>query len=128
MAGTAFSSAFAPAFGNATARWVEVDDALIDELWPDAPSDQDVLRDLLDSAQTQCEEFLPHVDGVLEPPVPDPAPANYRIANVMQARAQHRSFVTGGTDQIGSDQTVTVFPMDWNVKRLLRPLKVGRVT
>jgi hypothetical protein len=46
----------------------------------------------------------------------------------MQARAVYNSVKAGSGDQVGPDGlTVTVYPMDWNVKNLLRPRKVGRV-
>lgn len=101
--------------------WVPADSPLITELWPDAPSDPDVLDELLEASYEQCAAYVP---GIVETPVP----SRYRIAQVMQARAIQRSLVSGTGDQMGGDgYTVTVFPMDWNVRNLLRPRSIGRV-
>lgn len=99
--------------------WVEPSDtALIDTLWADAPADPDALTLYLTAAYGQCVEFAPALA------VDAPVPANYRLAQVLQARALQRSTVAGSGDQMGGDGfTVTVFPMDWNVKNLLRPTK-----
>jgi hypothetical protein len=40
----------------------------------------------------------------------------------MQARAIWNATKTGPADSLGADGlTVTVFPLDWNIKALLRP-------
>lgn len=95
--------------------WLTPSDPLVVELWPDAPSDATAVV-LLESAQEQCEAFLfPQVASV-------PIKGRFKVALLMQARAQHRSLVAGGGDQIGGDGfTVTVWPMDRTVKALLRP-------
>jgi hypothetical protein len=99
--------------------WVEPDSTLIDELWPDAPSDPETLELLLESAYEQCLEYAPVVA---------PIPANFKLAQILQARAIHRSTATGSGDQMGGEGfTVTVYPMDWTVRNLLRPKRVGRV-
>jgi hypothetical protein len=97
--------------------WVDptTDADLIDGLWKDAPLDPTVLAALLGSAQVQCETFAPALADDAE--VPD----NYRLAVILQARALSTSTVAGGSDQMGSDFPVRVFPMDWTVKALLRP-------
>lgn len=82
---------------------------MIERLWPDAPYESQIF---LEAAQEQCETFAG--------PVPTPA-ARHRLALVMQARALHRSTVAGSGDQMGGEFTVTVYPMDWTVKSLLRP-------
>ena len=91
------------------------------------PSDLD-LAALLASARVQCEEYAPTLvdtlaDGTVVVRVP---PENYRLAQALQARALWRSTSVGSGNQFGADgMTVTVFPMDWTVKSLLRP-KSGR--
>lgn len=112
--------------------WITPSDTLVTELWPDASTlAEETVTDLIASAQQQCEDYLPHtrnMDGDLVPVIPEPVPANYRTALVMQARALYRSTVAGSGDQLGGDGlSVSVFPMDWTVKNLLRPRKVGRV-
>lgn len=102
--------------------WVKPDDALIVELWPDAPADPEVVQTLLNSAHVECVAYAPVL------PVDAAVPDNYRIAEVMQARAQHRSFVAGSGDTMGGELTVTSFPLDWTVRQLLRPRHIGRVT
>lgn len=100
--------------------WLTPQDPLVTELWPDAPSDE-TAEVLIESAQEQCEAYL-------HPRVVDPehVKANYKIALIMQSRAQHRSLVAGSGDQIGGDGfTVTVWPMDRTVKALLIPPRRG---
>ena len=109
--------------------WVETDD-ISDEEWADAPSDVVVLASYLTEAHEQCLAFLPQLpdaDGVYWPVIPDPVPASFRRAQLLQARALQRSAVAGVGDQVGTEFPVTVFPMDWTVKNLLRPKRVGRV-
>lgn len=88
-------------------------------VWPDgADLDGDTAEMFLASARAQCVAFAPAPTGTEDAPVPQA----YRLAQVMQARALWRSGKSGSNDQIGGDGfTVTVFPMDWTVKRLLRP-------
>jgi len=94
------------------------------EFWPTVDEvDPAQLPRLLASARVQCEDYAPSlvrtidgVDVVLEPPV------NYLQAQALQARALFRSTEAGRGDQLGPDGfAVTVFPMDWTVKLLLRP-------
>ena len=87
--------------------------------WPSADEvDLDELALLLVSAQVQCAAFAPDLGDDVT------VPANYRHAQVLQARALYRAGMAGSNDQIGLDgQSVTVFPMDWTVKNLLRPKK-----
>lgn len=87
--------------------------------WPGVDEvDLDELALLLASAQVQCAAFAPDLGDDVT------VPANYRHAQVLQARALYRAGMAGSNDQIGLDgQSVTVFPMDWTVKSLLRPKK-----
>lgn len=86
--------------------------------WPTVDEvDVEALGPLLAAAADQCEEFAPRL------PAP-PLPARYLTAQAMQARALWRSERAGGGDQFGGGEfAVTVFPMDWTVKALLRPKK-----
>jgi len=109
--------------------WVETDTDLT--TWMDAPDDDLVLASYLMAAYEQCLAFLPYtVDketGVRSAIVPDPVPERFVLAQLMQARALYRSGIAGSDDAIGPDGlSVTVFPMDWTVKNLLRPKTVGR--
>ena len=115
----------------AVVGWVNTETDLED--WADRP-DEPALSRYLTAAHRQCLDFLPYttatVDGVTTETtvVPDPVPANFVLAQIMQARALYRSVLSGSGDAIGADgMAVTVFPMDWTVKNLLRPRRVGRV-
>lgn len=109
--------------------WVDTDTDL-DE-WRDAPSDENTLARYLGAAYGQCLDFLPHqrdAAGVLQPVVPSPVPERLKLAQIMQARALYNGVITGADDRQGVEGIgVTVFPMDWSVKNLLRPRRVGRV-
>ncbi len=85
--------------------------------WSVCPVDDlEVLGALLAAARTQCEALAPVIaDG-------EAVPDAYRLAQAMQARALWRAQRAGSGDAIGADGlSVTVFPMDWTVKALLRP-------
>ncbi|MFP7760907.1 hypothetical protein [Marisediminicola sp. LYQ85] len=84
--------------------------------WEDAPTNEDSLFALLESAREQCEAFAPAIKpGAL-------IPIRYRQAQLMQARALWQSTQANASDEIGSDGfRVTVFPMDRTIKNLLRP-------
>lgn len=87
-------------------------------LWRDAPEDDDELQIVLDAAYGQCVAFAPAAPET--PSVADEA--RFATAHVMQARALYRSATAGGGDSFGGEGfTVTVFPLDWSVKLLLRP-------
>lgn len=91
------------------------------EKWRDAEdlTDDDLTSYLL-SAYESCLPFAPAlVDGA-------EVPESWRLAQVMQARAQMRSLTAGRDDNMAADGlNVTVYPLDWNVRQLLRP-KRGR--
>ena len=93
------------------AYWRNVDDA-----------QPESLGNLLAAAREACEAFAPA--GRLVEPIPE----SFRKAQALQAKALLRSELAGGNDGIGLDGlTVTVFPMDWTVKQLLRPRRPGRM-
>lgn len=94
--------------------WVELDKARA--LWPDAPIDDELLTSYLVAAEQQCSVYAPTL------PLDADIPERYLVATVMQARAIYRSLRAASNDQMGADGfAVTVFPLDWNVKALLRP-------
>lgn len=98
------------------ATWHTTDSAKLQ--WRDAPGTTD-LAELLVAARHQCEAFAPVVK-----PDPEVVPEEYRIAHLMQARAiwqaQNTATSDAGDYEVGG-QTVRVYPMDWQVKQLLRP-------
>jgi len=99
--------------------WYTYDEAKGD--WPDLPTGKEG-ADLLVAARIQCEAFAP---------APEPGsrsiPETYRMAHLMQAKAIRQAQTTGGSSTSGDleagGQTVRVFPMDWQVKQLLRPTR-----
>lgn len=96
--------------------WVQTSsDPRLAVLWPGG-ADMIFADFPLHVARIQCEEFAPALaEGA-------PVPENYVAAQIMQARALVRSGHVGAGDQAGGyGETVTVFPMDWTVKALLRP-------
>jgi hypothetical protein len=94
--------------------WTTIDDARED--WADAPAADATLFRLLEAARTACITFAPALYAG------DPIPTGYRLAQLMQARAIWNSTKAGAQDSFGPDGlTVTVFPLDWNIKALLRP-------
>jgi len=99
--------------------WVTLTQA--QNLWRDAADlDAAELTTYLLSAYEACVEFAPELEDGAE------IPESWRLAQVMQARAQMRALTAGRDDNLAADGlTVTVYPLDWNVRQLLRP-KRGR--
>jgi len=89
-------------------------------VWKEAPVDDGYLYQLLEVARIQCVEFAPAFVGR--------APSNYAQAQLLQARALWASGNVSQGDQSGDNSglSVTVFPMDWTVKNLLRPSRAVR--
>lgn len=86
--------------------------------WPDAPVDDVVLYELLDVARTQCQAYAP---ALLLGAV---VPATYREAQYLQARAIFMASISNQADSVGVDgYQVRSFPLDWNIRALLRPKK-----
>jgi hypothetical protein len=98
--------------------WVTTEQA--EALWADAAHlDPDVLETLLESAHTDVVAFLP--DGAEETPAED-VPASWRLAEVYQARSRYTALLAGNDGNVGvGEQTFPVFPLDWQVRQLLRP-------
>lgn len=97
---------------------------LIVSVWSDAPAGEDteaVLALYMGAAQQQCLDYL---DRELEDDVV--IPDNWKLALIMQTRALWQATAVNPRDQIGEGEfQVTVYPMDWTVKNLLRPRRSG---
>lgn len=88
--------------------------------WPDAPSDDATLYELLQSARESCLAYAPPL------PAGAPVPPRWRQAQLKVARIIWADLQAGGGDVIGPDGITTrVYPLDLHVKQLLRP-KQGR--
>jgi hypothetical protein len=95
--------------------WMSLEDARRE--WADAPQDDAVLADILASARLTCETYAsPLGVGALPPP-------NYRVAQLMQARAVWNSVRSdSAADTFGPEGfTVRVYPLDANVRQQLKP-------
>lgn len=112
--------------------WVDTEDIDVMNEWRDFDDiPEDVRERYLRAAYEQCLAFLPQkrdVLGNLVPDVPITVPERFRLAQINQARALFNSVISGPNDSLDAGGvSVTVFPMDWTVKNLLRPKRVGRV-
>ena len=86
------------------------------DMWTQAPASDVTLAMLLESAKAACVAFAPTMDPVV------PIPANYRQAQFQQARSLWLAMSATTDSQVGEEGfSVTVYPLDWNVKQLLRP-------
>jgi hypothetical protein len=83
--------------------------------WADAPLDLTYLYSILRSAKIQCVAYAPALA------LDEPVPTNYLQAQLMQTRAIYTAFIANQNDNIDGQFPVRVFPMDWNIKALLRP-------
>lgn len=88
--------------------------------WPDAVEMNDItLWRLLETAKGDVLEFAPVLaEGAA-------IPTRYQAAQLMQARNRWNSALANpATGDSGLDGfTLTVFPLDWQVKQLLRPTR-----
>lgn len=99
--------------------WItESTDPRLGVLWPGGVDYGEDLELPLTVAAIQCGTFAPTL------PVGAVVPDNWIAAQILQCRALVRAGIVGSGDQVGNyGETVTVFPMDWTVKNLLRPKK-----
>lgn len=84
--------------------------------WPDAPTDDVLLAQILETARFQCETYAPilGVDAIVPP--------NYRHGQLLQARALYTASITSQNENVGiGDYQVRVFPLDWTIRAILRP-------
>lgn len=94
--------------------WLTLEQAR--QMWQDAPTDDLLLYTLLQSAKEQCIEYAPALG------LTNMVPLNYTNAQLMQVRALYTSVIANQQDSVGVDGfQVRVFPLDWNIKALLRP-------
>jgi hypothetical protein len=86
--------------------------------WPDADMDPVPLLELLLVAKQQCIVYAPALE--LDAMVP----VNYRKAQLVQARNIWNSSKVGSDGSNFNEEGgfIGVFPMDWQVKNLLRPV------
>ena len=100
--------------------WIE--EADVASYWEDADGfeiGEPLFVDLLTAAYVQCAAYAPVLAEA------DPVPANYRLAQVMQARALWQMQRTGTADSYGADgYAIVVYPLDARIKALLRPTRV----
>lgn len=101
--------------------------------WPDAPFDEDggdtTLTELLSIAQAAVLAFAPVpteeyviVDDVIVPADPTVIPDSYRMAQLMQARnVWNSSRASAGGDFDAGSFGITSFPLDWQIRQLIRP-------
>lgn len=100
--------------------WITTaDDNRLPDLWPGyVDVSEDMLSMVLEAAREDCETYGPTLTD------PETPPGRYVLAQVQHARAIVRAGFIGSSDtQGGYGEGVTVFPMDWHVKQLLRPKK-----
>lgn len=104
------------------AEWHTLESAR--DQWVDAPLDDDQLSDLLAVAKDAVLAYAP-VDDDLDPEDPDTIPDGYRVAQLLQTKNVWNSgYATPSGDLDGSAYGLTTFPLDWQVKQLLRPRTV----
>lgn len=86
--------------------------------WIDSRSiDDSIVYELLQVSRSQVIEYAPVLGET------DPVPLAYRQAQILQARnIYNATIVDAGTGDIGTDTfTIRPFPLDWQIKQLLRP-------
>lgn len=84
--------------------------------WADAPYDDILLHQILDSAKAQCIAYAPAIPAGEHPPI------NYIQAQLMQARALYQSVIANQNDNVSIEGfSVRVFPLDFTIRALLRP-------
>lgn len=96
--------------------WLTMEQAR--ERWADAPQNDVSLYELLDTARIQCVEYAPAITAgaVIS--------TAYRQAQYLQARAIYMASITNQADAVGVEGfTVRSYPLDWNIRALLRPKK-----
>jgi hypothetical protein len=106
-----------PSFDGQGTGWItSPSDPRLGVLWPGALDYPAGLGFPLYCAAVQCANFAPTL--TVGAPIPD----TWVAAQVLQCRALVRAGIVGDGDQSGGyGEPVTLFPMDWTVKALLRP-------
>lgn len=103
------------------------------KFWKDAPADDDVCAAYLAAARDAVVAYAPPLPEDYDPaewPLPgegslpgDPPqiPDSYALAQCMQARNMWNSGNAGANGFDGSEYGITVHPLDWQIKQILRP-------
>jgi|688.fasta_scaffold145636_1 hypothetical protein len=91
--------------------------------WADAPLDDVLLHQILQTAKEQCLDYAPALGEALLPPLA------YVQAQLMQARAIYQSVIANQNDNVGIEGfAVRVFPLDFTIRAMLRPKRaIGSV-
>lgn len=97
--------------------WITTgDDERLADLWPGSVDLTDTALELvLAAAAEQCQAYAPTL------PEGEDTPSRYVLAQVLQAKGLATAGYTGPSDSLGGEDGVTVYPMDWQVRNLLRP-------
>lgn len=100
--------------------WYNVITARID--WDGAPESDGTLADLLDSARDQVLAYAPDL------PAGTAVPTRYKRGQLMQARNTYNAALSAGEQQVdaGGGVFVTIRPLDWGVKQVLRPKRAQK--
>ncbi|NYF29237.1 hypothetical protein [Microbacterium sp. JAI119] len=98
------------------AEWLTADDEDLPTLWPDVPMNDDAATLYLNAAKEACLAYAPALaEGAS---IPD----GWRLAQALQARNTYNSSKAApGGDFDGGGYGISAFPLDWQVKQLLRP-------
>jgi hypothetical protein len=101
---------------DSTEQWATL--AITRASWVDARAvDDDVLYEILQIAKHQVIEYAPALAEDAD------VPQSYRLGQILQARNTYNSsIVDASSGDIGADTfVIRPFPLDWQVKQLLRP-------
>jgi hypothetical protein len=108
---------------DTSAEWATL--AITRSQWIDSRTiDDDVLYEILQVAKTQVLDYAPALAAAAA------VPTHYRMAQISQARNIYNGSIVDATNgDIGSDTfTIRPFPLDWQIKQLLRPRRGVPVT
>lgn len=100
--------------------WLTAQDPDLATYWPESDTlEVPALTIYLDAAREACEAYAPTLaDG-------QTMPAGWRLAQALQARNNYNASNAGPSgDMDGGAYGLTVHPLDWTVKQLLRPARV----
>jgi hypothetical protein len=87
--------------------------------WVDAPLDDEQLEELLDVAKGAVLAYAPAIEDESHPPV------SYRLAQLTQTKNMwNASYASPSGDLDGGSFGLTTFPLDWQVKQMLRPQSI----
>lgn len=93
------------------------DEDTIRDVWIDAPDDEETLEMLVGAALVQVQTYI-----AWDPESTADVPANYRQAQLMQTRnLWNAAAVDPSGGMGGGDFVLRPFPLDWQVKLLLKP-------